>query len=124
MSQKLLTQKTLGNGSELSLFEYSLSSEAKDALGLNNSARSRSSEMILELKGDYGSDSTQPRASWYLTREEYHALFGVIMDEVHFRNIANVLNKIKSEEDARKVREKGLSFMIFSAFSQEVQKNL
>ena len=110
-----LKQKTLCNGTKLYLDRWHLGEDSAKFLG----KLVGSEEYALRLETQYGSHSTAPIASHYLTIEEFEILFNAIKYEHHHENVARVLDNIKSKEDAIKARETpiGLKGIVLSAFS-------
>jgi len=115
LAEKWIEGHQIQNYGRVKLIKYPLSSA--DALSLGRPLGSH--EMVLSLDSEYESKTTAPRASWYLTEQEYRDLFQSVRHLLHFNNIARALDCVLDEKDAERMRMIGIKMMSYSAFSYE-----
>ena len=100
MRYETLEQKTLRDGSTISLVKRPLVEVLREALGLPSHA----TEMSICLATANGQElATSPRASWYLGEDVFREIYEAIESHNHYRNASNALGRINDEADARKL---------------------
>jgi hypothetical protein len=90
-----LEEKTLGDGSRLTLENYFLGeSEAHELARPVGSI-----EIVLRLTTADHNYRTPPAASWYFSEEHYHRLFSFITSETDYQRVRRFLDTVGSEKD-------------------------
>jgi len=95
-----LGQRTLRDGSTLTLERYQLDQVEAEALGRPVGSH----EITLTFRARYGGGTTPPKASWYIGEGEFRRLYDQIRNEDDFRKVQRFLgDEVRSSEDANKV---------------------
>ena len=110
-----LEEKTLSEGSELSLIKYQLSEDEAEALDRPKG----SYEIVLMLKAGrtIPHGATKPKASWYLGEESFRKLYQEIKTEEDFKNVHEALERVDSKQKADKIlnSELGICSIIYDS---------
>ena len=94
--EETLEQKTLTDGTILSLKRYQLPPDSASILNRPPG----SYEMILVLREGVDDSSTFPRASWYFSEEVYRQLYTIITNKTGFERVQLFLHPIRNKENA------------------------
>ena len=100
MQSETLEEKTLDDGSRVSLVKRPFIKEMREALGLPQHA----SEMgICLVTPDSGELNTALQASWYLGESAFREIYDAIEDVAGYMNAYRALRHMQHEFDARKL---------------------
>lgn len=105
---EVIGKKQLPNKELLYLRRYYLPENGIEGLNKPNNAP----EITMELESKNSTILTTPKASWYLTIEDYKKMFKLIKTAIDFRKVDLCLVDIKSEADASKIKKIGLENII------------